>query len=110
MICPRCHAENLSGTRFCGQCGAPLVLDLRLLRGVKSGGKQILRPMRHIDRQWHLASIGNRGERTGSSPPYRRVQTGHRPVLRHRQFDRPCRADCAEPLHELLRRFSRHRK
>src|SRR5712691_11243667 len=24
MICPRCHAENLSGTRFCGQCGAPL--------------------------------------------------------------------------------------
>src|SRR5207237_9367077 len=24
MICPRCRAENGSGSRFCGQCGAPL--------------------------------------------------------------------------------------
>lgn len=24
MTCPRCHAENAAGSRFCGQCGAPL--------------------------------------------------------------------------------------
>src|SRR5262245_37052450 len=24
MTCPRCQAENPSGTRFCGQCAAPL--------------------------------------------------------------------------------------
>src|SRR5882672_10645337 len=24
MQCPRCHAENAAGTRFCGQCTAPL--------------------------------------------------------------------------------------
>ena len=25
MICHRCQAENPAGTRFCGQCAAPLV-------------------------------------------------------------------------------------
>jgi class 3 adenylate cyclase/tetratricopeptide (TPR) repeat protein len=25
MKCPRCHAENPAGTRFCGQCAAPFV-------------------------------------------------------------------------------------
>src|SRR5947207_7436720 len=24
MTCPRCHAENPAGMRFCGHCGAPL--------------------------------------------------------------------------------------
>ena len=24
MQCPRCHAENTAGMRFCGQCAAPL--------------------------------------------------------------------------------------
>src|SRR6266852_741978 len=24
MQCPRCHAENAAGMRFCGQCAAPL--------------------------------------------------------------------------------------
>src|SRR5262249_26976112 len=26
MTCPRCDAETLSGMRFCGTCGAPLLL------------------------------------------------------------------------------------
>src|SRR5213594_1632417 len=24
MQCPRCHAENAAGMRFCGQCASPL--------------------------------------------------------------------------------------
>ena len=26
MQCPKCHAENREGRRFCGQCGAPLAV------------------------------------------------------------------------------------
>src|SRR5512143_3641382 len=27
MRCPRCQTENIEGTRFCGQCGAPLAAE-----------------------------------------------------------------------------------
>lgn len=26
MKCPRCQADNRAGTKFCGQCAAPLIL------------------------------------------------------------------------------------
>ena len=26
MTCPECHAENSAGMRFCGHCGAPLLV------------------------------------------------------------------------------------
>jgi len=106
MICPRCHAENLSGTRFCGQCGAPLSSICGSCGASNPAENKFCGQCGTSIVSGNLASIGTVGNATGSSPPYRRVQTGHRPVSGDIVNSTGLAERIgAEPLHELLRRF-----
>jgi class 3 adenylate cyclase/tetratricopeptide (TPR) repeat protein len=40
MQCPRCHAENREGRRFCGECGLSLALTCPSCRFVNEGGEK----------------------------------------------------------------------
>ncbi|MBN2409084.1 MAG: zinc-ribbon domain-containing protein, partial [Candidatus Aminicenantes bacterium] len=44
MKCPECHAENPDNTKFCGECGASLGVDL----GSLSPTRTILGPVLHL--------------------------------------------------------------
>jgi class 3 adenylate cyclase/tetratricopeptide (TPR) repeat protein len=105
MICPRCHAENLSGTRFCGQCGTPLSSICGSCGASNPAENKFCGQCGTSIVSGNLASIATVG-----NAPAQAVPTG--------EFKQVTVLFCdivnstglaerigAEPLHELLRRF-----
>lgn len=50
--CPQCHAETLSESKYCGQCGHKLVRSFQT-----SGGKVTQKAMKSVDIRYKLGMI-----------------------------------------------------
>ena len=105
MICPRCHAENLSGTRFCGQCGAPLSSICGSCGASNPAENKFCGQCGTSIVSGNLASIGTVGNAPAQALPtgeFKQVTVLFCDIVNSTGL---AERIGAEPLHELLRRF-----
>ena len=105
MICPRCHAENLSGTRFCGQCGTPLSSICGSCGASNPAENKFCGQCGTSIVSGNLASIatvGNAPAQAGPTGEFKQVTVLFCDIVNSTGL---AERIGAEPLHELLRRF-----